>query len=71
MSIKYFLIMAVVYFIILYLVAFFSHRGYREDDDILWVSRSQWAAIFVIWLPILVLLTKLLPFRLFRHGYAE
>jgi hypothetical protein len=40
-----------LYFLLLYLVAFFSNKNYREDDDILWVSRSQWRAIFLMWIP--------------------
>ena len=40
-----------LYFMFLYLVAFFCNKNYREDDDILWVSRSQWKAILVMWIP--------------------
>lgn len=34
-------------FLILYGIAFVSNIGYRENDDILWVSRSQWQAIIL------------------------
>lgn len=58
LNIKAFFIVAVIYFLILYLIAFFSHKGYKEEDDILLISRSQWGALFVMWLPILALLFK-------------
>lgn len=51
------LILCFVYFAILYIIAFFSNFKYREDDDILWVSRSQWRALLVMWLPSLILFT--------------
>lgn len=55
---KTFLIVAVVYFLILYFVAFLSNRNNRDSDDVLWISRSQWEAIFVMWLPIIAALVK-------------
>ncbi len=51
------LILCLVYFVILYIIAFCSNFKYREDDDILWVSRSQWRALLVMWLPSLILFT--------------
>lgn len=56
---KTFLIVAVVCFLILYFVAFMSNRRYRDDDDILWISRSQWKAIFIFWIfPIMAFLLR-------------
>lgn len=52
------LILCFVYFAILYIIAFFSNLKYREDDDILWVSRSQWKGILYMWLPVLIIFTK-------------
>lgn len=43
-----------VYFAILYIIAFLSRRGYREDDDFLWVSKTQWSAIGVLWVPAMI-----------------
>lgn len=53
---KTFLIVAVVYFLILYFVAFLSNRDNRDSDDVLWISRSQWGGIFALWLPIVLLM---------------
>lgn len=53
---KTFLIVAVVYFLILYFVAFVSNMDNRDSDDILWISRSQWGGIFALWLPIVLLM---------------
>lgn len=44
-----------IYFIILYLVAFISNLRDRQDDDVLFISRNQWKAILVMWIPSLVL----------------
>lgn len=52
------LILCFGYFIFLYIIAFFSNLKYREDDDILWVSRSQWKGILYMWLPVLIIFTK-------------
>lgn len=51
------LILCFVYFAILYIIALFSNLKCREPDDILRVSRSQWRAILVMWLPSLILFT--------------
>jgi hypothetical protein len=51
-------IVTIAYFLILYLVAFLSNRHYREKDDFLFVSKSQWKAIMIMWLPVLVALIK-------------
>lgn len=52
------LILCFVYFAILYIIAFFSNLKCREDDDILWISKSQWRALLVMWLPSLIIFTK-------------
>lgn len=51
-------IIGLIYFLVLYLIAFFSNLHYREEDDILFISRSQWRAIAVMWLPIIVVFMK-------------
>lgn len=57
--IKAALVIIIGYFLVLYLVAYFANRDYREEDDILFVSRSQWRAILIMWLPaILAMLLK-------------
>lgn len=52
------LILCFVYFAILYIIAFFSNFKNRENDDILWISRSQWRALLVMWLPSLIIFSK-------------
>lgn len=52
------IILCFVYFAILYIIAFFSNLKYREPDNILWISKSQWRAILVMWLPSLIIFTK-------------
>lgn len=52
------LIFMIAYFLVLYLIAYFANRDYREEDDILFVSRRQWHGIFIMWLPILIILIK-------------
>lgn len=44
----------IVCFIILYTIAFINNRQYRENDDILFISKSQWKAIFLLMLPTLI-----------------
>jgi len=44
----------IIIFIIFYVVAFISHRHYRDSDDILFLSKSQWEAIFLLMLPTLL-----------------
>lgn len=46
------IIMILICAAFLYSVAFMAHRGYREEDDILGISRSQWSALFVMLLPV-------------------
>ena len=40
-------------FALLYTVAFISNRHYRDSDDVLFISKSQWKAIFLLMLPTL------------------
>lgn len=48
----------IICFVMFYTVAFISHRGYREDDDILFISESQWEAIFILMLLTLITIFK-------------
>lgn len=41
-------------FAMLYIVAFISNRHYRDSDDVLFISKSQWEAIFLLMLPTLL-----------------
>ena len=43
----------IFYFVALYVIAFICNRHYREKDDILFLSRRQWKAILVMWIPCL------------------
>jgi hypothetical protein len=45
-------------FAMLYIVAFINNRHYRDSKDILFVSRSQWKAIFLLMLPTLIAVFK-------------
>lgn len=51
------IIICLVWFVILYIIAFYFNFKNREDDDILWISRSQWRALLVMWLPSLFIFT--------------
>lgn len=55
---KFFIIMAAIYFLILYITAFIGNRDSRSDDDILWITKHQWRAILTLWLPIFIVLLK-------------
>ena len=55
MAIKIKVIFCIGYFLMLYIIAFFSNLHYREDDDVLWIGRNQWKALLVMWIPSLVL----------------
>ena len=58
MTTKMTLFYVIVYFLILYLIALIANKDSIEDNDILFVSRRQWKAILVIWLPSLTLFMK-------------
>ena len=45
-------------FALLYTVAFISNRHYRDSDDVLFISKSQWKAIFLLMLPTLIAVFK-------------
>ena len=44
--------------VMLYIVAFISNRHYRDSDDVLFISKSQWKAIFLLMLPTLLAVFK-------------
>ena len=52
------LIYAAIIFAVLYIIAFLCNRDYREDDDVLWVSRKQWEGIIVMMIPLLIAFLK-------------
>lgn len=58
LEIKASLACIIIYFIILYLVAWIANRNYRDKDDFLGISRLQWRAIMLIWLPSIVVIIK-------------
>ena len=45
---------ALCWFLLLYLIAFLANRHYRNDEDVLWISKNQWGAIFTLWVPFLI-----------------
>jgi len=51
------IISVMLVFVVFYIVAFISHRNYRDKDDILFIAKSQWEAIL---LQVLLLLVALL-----------
>ena len=44
----------IVCFALLYAVAFISNRHYRDSEDVLFISKKQWRAIFMLMLPTLL-----------------
>ena len=48
----------IIYFAILYMVAWVANRNNRDKDDILGISKLQWRAIMLIWLPSIVVIIK-------------
>ena len=44
--------------VMLYIVAFISNRHYRDNEDVLFISKSQWKAIFLLMLPTLLAVFK-------------
>jgi hypothetical protein len=48
-----------VYFLILYFIAFFSNVHYREKNDFLFIKKSQWKAIVIVMIPVIIVLVKL------------
>ena len=45
-------------FVMLYIVAFINNRHYRDSEDVLFISKSQWEAIFLLMLPTLIAVFK-------------
>ncbi len=45
-------------FAMLYIVAYISNRHYRDSEDVLFISKSQWEAIFLLMLPTLIVVFK-------------
>jgi succinate dehydrogenase hydrophobic anchor subunit len=45
-------------FVMLYIVAFISNRHYRDSEDVLFISKRQWKAIFLLMLPTLIAILK-------------
>ena len=55
------IIVAVVYFLILYLVAVAASWNYKWEEDefhFLGASGTQWEAVFLLWLPIIAALAE-------------
>ena len=52
------LIVCLVYFVILYIVAYINHRGYEDDEDVLGISKNQWFALLELWIPILLIFRR-------------
>ena len=44
----------IVIFVVLYTIAFVSNRYYRDNEDILFISKSQWEDIFLLMLPTII-----------------
>lgn len=44
----------IVIFVLLYTIAFVSNRQYRNSEDILFISKSQWEGIFLLMLPTII-----------------
>jgi hypothetical protein len=45
-------------FALLYIIAFISNRHYRDSEDVLFISKSQWKGIFLLMLPTLIAVFK-------------
>lgn len=45
-------------FAMLYIVAYISNRHYRDSEDVLFISKKQWEAIFLLMLPTLIAVFK-------------
>jgi hypothetical protein len=46
--------MAIGWFLLLYLIAYLSNFFNRHDDDVLLITKRQWKAIFMLWVPCLI-----------------
>lgn len=52
------IVFSITIFAMLYIVAFISNRHYRDSEDVLFISKSQWKAIFLLMLPTLIAVFK-------------
>ena len=52
------IVFPIIIFVMLYIVAFINNRHYRDSEDVLFISKSQWKAIFLLMLPTLLALFK-------------
>lgn len=48
----------IIVFVMLYIVAYISNRHYRDSEDFLFISKTQWEAIFLLMLPTLLAVFK-------------
>lgn len=48
------IVFPIIIFAILYIVAFISNIHYRSDEDVLFISKTQWHAVFMLMIPTLV-----------------
>jgi len=48
------IVFPITIFVMLYIVAFINNRHYRDSEDVLFISKSQWEAIFLFMLPTLL-----------------
>ena len=56
-NIKMAIVVAVVYFLLLYLIALAASWNYKWEKDefhFLGISDTQWGVVFVLWLPIII-----------------
>lgn len=52
------IVFSITIFVMLYIVAFISNKDYRDSEDVLFISKSQWKAIFLLMLPTLIAVFK-------------
>lgn len=41
------IVFIIIFIVFLYLVAFFSHKPYRSEDDFLFITKQQWKMIII------------------------
>ena len=52
--IKMAIVVVVVYFLILYLIASWNYKWEKDEFHFLGISDTQWGAVFILWLPIVI-----------------
>ncbi len=52
------IILSAIYILFWYIIAFFENIKYRSKDDFLFISKTQWIAMFVLCVPILLIFIK-------------